>query len=316
MADIPFSTLDDVRYGVCEVVSPLIRRVIADNPSKFAYRGTGTYIVGQGDVAVVDPGPELDSHREALAAALAGERVVAILVTHCHSDHSPLSAWLRAETGAPTVAFGPHLTPPDPDEAVSDEVKEPVDRDFVPDVSVGTGDVVASGRGWTMRAVHTPGHTANHTCYTLEEESALFTGDHIMGWSTTVVSPPDGDMRAYVDSLRAVRGRGDAVLWPTHGPPVRDPGPFLDAYLAHRLEREAQVLAAVRAGRTTPEEIVADLYTEVDPGLHRAAARSVRAHLLKLRDDGLVAFDGSVWSSELDLSARRTADRDANGRRS
>lgn len=289
MAAIAFTRLDDVRYGACDVVSPLIRRVIADNPSAFTYRGTGTYIVGHGDVAVIDPGPVLDSHRDALAAALAGEHVVAILVTHCHADHSPLAEWLRAETGAPTVAFGPHLTPPD---AEAELVKETVDRAFSPDLSVATGDLAASGAGWTMRAVHTPGHTANHSCFTLEEESALFTGDHVMGWSTTVVSPPDGDMRDYIESLRLVRGRGDAVLWPTHGSPVRDPADFLDAYLAHRLEREAQVLAAVRAGRDTPSEIVTLLYTDVDEKLHAAAARSVLAHLHKLRDDGLVAEAG------------------------
>ena len=213
-------------------VSPLVRRVIANNPSKYTYLGTGTYIIGHDDVAVIDPGPLLDDHRDALAAALDGARVRAILVTHCHSDHSPLAAWLHDTTGAPTFAFGPHgtaETESDVDAAIEEGVtlEETTDTDFDPDVRVGDGEVAAMGAGWTMRAVHTPGHTSNHMCYALDEERALFTGDHVMGWSTTVVSPPDGDMRAYIDSLRKVMARDDATLWPTHGAPVTSPKPFL-----------------------------------------------------------------------------------------
>ncbi len=242
MTAIPFVTLDEPRYGAAVPVSPLVRRVIANNPSKYTYLGTGTYIVGRGDVAVIDPGPMLDEHRDALAAALDGTRVRAILVTHCHSDHSPLAAWLRDETGAPTIAFGPHGsldTDSELEEAIEDGVtlEETTDTDFEPDVRVGDGEVAAMGVGWTMRAVHTPGHTSNHMCYALDEERALFTGDHIMGWSTTVVSPPDGDMRAYIDSLRKVMGRDDISLWPTHGAPVTAPKPFLHAFLEHRLQR-------------------------------------------------------------------------------
>ena len=206
MSSPTFLSLDDVVYGEAVQVAPDVRRVIAENPSKFTYRGTGTYIIGNGDVVVIDPGPRLDSHRDALAAALKGERVRAILITHCHADHSPLSEWLKAETGAPTFAVGPHETvdepegmfegeeelavPPDPSETKEeDEVKmeESTDVDFVPDERVTDGEVVVDGKGLTMRAVTTPGHTANHCCFSLEESSSLFTGDHIMGWSTTVV---------------------------------------------------------------------------------------------------------------------------------
>ena len=223
MSAIPFVTLDDPRYGVAVQVSPLVRRVIANNPSKYTYFGTGTYIIGHGDVAVIDPGPLLDEHRDALAAAIEGERVRAILVTHCHSDHSPLAAWLRETTGAPTIAFGPHgtaeidrrsrrscrRTMDEPSKPASP--METTDLDFDPDVRVGDGEVAAMGAGWTMRGVYTPGHTSNHMCYALDEEQSLFTGDHVMGWSTTIVSPPDGDMRAYIDSLRKVIDRNDAV---------------------------------------------------------------------------------------------------------
>lgn len=310
---IPFVTLADPRYGEVVQVAPLIRRVIANNPSKFTYHGTGTYIVGEGDVAVIDPGPALDSHRDALTAALAGSRVRAILVSHCHSDHSPLAAWLREHTGAPTIANGPHRvdpdwvdddTPDEPDEpeaadaAAGDggtpsaaKVEEALDLDFDPDVRVADGEVAAAGDGWTLRAVHTPGHTSNHLCFWLDEQRALFSGDHIMGWSTTVITPPDGDMRDYFASLQRVRSLDPAVLWPTHGAPVTEVRPFVDAFVQHRLDREAAVLAAVRDGVALVPDIVARLYANVDRKLHKAAGRSVLAHLVKLVDDGLVALD-------------------------
>ncbi len=310
-----FLTLDPstFTYGVAARLAPLVSRVIAENPSKFTYHGTGTYIVGGDDVVVIDPGPIVDSHRDALHAALAGRTVRAILITHCHSDHSPLAAWLAAESGAPTVGFGPHgddewdigddpvelkLPEPDPQTGSAGDaapastapapVEESIDRAFTPDVVVRSGDDVADADGWTMRAVHTPGHTSNHVCYALDDgvTRTLFTGDHVMGWSTTVVSPPDGDMSAYIESLRLVAGRDDDVLVPTHGPPIDRPREFVDGLIAHRLDREQQVLAAVRDGCDSVSQIVLRLYTDVDPRLHQPAARSVLAHLAKLVDDG------------------------------
>ncbi len=322
MTAIPFVTLDDPRYGEAVAVAPLVRRVVARNPSKFTYHGTGTYLVGTSDeVAVIDPGPRDDAHLEALLRAVDGARVVAVLVTHCHADHSPLAPRFAAAMSAPTVGFGPHPRPdpaevdddpldelaaPDPAGEADGEadgspaaggaepvrIEESTDHDFQPDVRVAHGEVAAAGSGWTLRAVHTPGHTSNHLCFALEEARGLFTGDHIMGWSTSVIGPPDGDMRAYLHSLQLVRERGDEVFWPTHGAPVTETRPFLDAFVAHRLEREAQVLAAVRAGHDTIVGMVPVLYAGVRPQLHRAAARSVLAHLVKLVDDGLVAVDG------------------------
>jgi glyoxylase-like metal-dependent hydrolase (beta-lactamase superfamily II) len=293
-----FRPLDDVVYGRVDRVAPMLRRVIAENPSKFTYRGTGTYIVGEGEVAVVDPGPDLAAHRDALHAALAGERVTAILVTHCHSDHSPLAAWLREETGAPTYAFGPH-PPAEPDDEVEDEeleeeitegvkIEETLDLAFDPDVRVADGEVAATGPGWTSRGVHTPGHTSNHMCFAFAEEGVLFPGDHVMGWSTTVVSPPDGDMAAYVDSLRKVAGRADRTYWPTHGPSIAEPQRYVDALVEHRLQREQQVLTAVRGGLVEIPAIVALLYKDVDEKLHKPAGRSVLSHHVKLVDEGSV----------------------------
>lgn len=293
-----FRPLDDVVYGQVERVAPMLRRVIAENPSKFTYRGTGTYIVGEGEVAVVDPGPNLPSHRDALHAALQGERVTAILVTHCHGDHSPLAAWLREETGAPTYAFGPHPAPdPDDDDAQEEleeeiaegqKVEEAIDLAFTPDVRVADGEIAARGPGWTIRGVFTPGHTSNHMCFAFEEEGVLFPGDHVMGWSTTVVSPPDGDMAAYVESLRKVAGRHDRVYWPTHGPSIPEPRRYVEALVRHRLQREQQVLDAVRSGLVEIPAIVASLYANVDEKLHKPAGRSVLAHLVKLVDEGQV----------------------------
>lgn len=327
MSAIDFVSLDtdSFDYGAVADVAPKVRRIIARNPSKFTYHGTGTYIVGRGDVAVIDPGPVLDSHRDALAAALRGERVRAILVTHCHSDHSPLAAWLRAETGASTFAFGPHRRPDapewdigtdpdgfgiDPDEETEEmpdgdgapRVEESTDTDFVPDVAVVTGDVAVRGDGWSMTALHTPGHTSNHTCFVLADGSArtLFTGDHVMGWSTTVVSPPDGDMAAYFESLRVVAGRADDVAIPTHGAPIPDPSGYVHQLIAHRVERERQIVEAVRGGLTTIPAIVTDLYAAVRIELHKPAARSVLSHLVKLVDEGVVAITGDEPRPRLD----------------
>lgn len=316
MSALEFATLDEVEYGRVERVGPGLRRVIAENPSKFTYRGTGTYLVGEGEVAVIDPGPSLDSHRDALAAALTGERVTAIVVTHCHADHSPLAAWLRSETGAPTYAFGPHPRPDPDDPVVADEraeaaeggvkVEETTDYDFEPDVPVADGEIVARGPGWTLRGVHTPGHTSNHLCVAFEEQGVLFPGDHVMGWSTTVVSPPDGDMAAYIDSLRKVAGRSDAVYWPTHGPAIERPQGYVAALVEHRLERERQVLAAVRDGLETIPAIVERLYADVREELHKPAGRSVLSHLTKLYDEGAVTIAATSAATSATTSPATT----------
>jgi glyoxylase-like metal-dependent hydrolase (beta-lactamase superfamily II) len=308
---IPFvPRIDGAPYAVPEQVSPLIQRVIARNPSKFTYHGTGTYIVGSRDVVVVDPGPRIDSHRDALWAALKGRKVRGIIVTHCHSDHSPLAEWLHAETSAPRFAIGPHKVhegfveeddhdPGEEDEPGADlsrdheegneEERETIDLAFVPDVAVVDGERFFTSGEFTLTAVATPGHTSNHLCVAMDADRSLFTGDHVMGWSTTVVSPPDGDMGAYFESMRKVIGRDDRVLWPTHGGPVTDPQPFLAAYLEHRVERERQIVAQIGAGNDTIPGIVKVLYAGVDKRLHRPARRSVWSHLRKLVAEGTVA---------------------------
>jgi glyoxylase-like metal-dependent hydrolase (beta-lactamase superfamily II) len=270
-------------------ISPLISRVLADNPGPFTFKGTGVYIVGARDVAVIDPGPDIPAHVAALKRALEGRRVTHILVTHTHSDHSPAAAPLKEWSGAPTYAFGPHGSGK-ADEGV--RVEEGGDRAFVPDMRVKDGDVI-EGDGFRLECVYTPGHTSNHMCYALEEEKSLFTGDHVMGWSTTVVTPPDGDMAAYMASLRKLLARDDRILYPTHGGPVRDPKPFLQAYIDHRLEREAQIVACLRDGIAAIPEMVARIYADVDRRLHPAAARSVLAHLIQMQQEGRVAVDGA-----------------------
>ncbi|HEY1631334.1 MAG TPA: MBL fold metallo-hydrolase [Rhizomicrobium sp.] len=288
---IPFDRNFDVPAGERIALSPLIARVLAPNPGPFTFKGTGVYIVGIDEVAVIDPGPAIPEHIEALRRAIGGRRVSHILVTHTHSDHSPAAAPLKAWSGAKTYAFGPHGS------GLEDGVKmeEGGDRDFEPDMRVKDGDVL-EGKGFTVECVYTPGHTSNHMCFGLKQEQALFSGDHVMGWSTTVVTPPDGDMAQYMASLRKLRARADRILYPTHGGPIRDPAPFLDAYIAHRLEREAQILAAIRDGLSTIPEMVARMYADVDKRLHPAASRSVLAHLIQLEDEGRVANNAGLYS--------------------
>ncbi|MGH7059801.1 MAG: MBL fold metallo-hydrolase, partial [Stellaceae bacterium] len=270
-----------------ERVAPGIRRLVARNPSPFTFRGTGTYIVGEGEVAVIDPGPDLDEHVAALLDALSGEQVTHILVTHTHRDHSPAAKPLKAATGAPTYGFGPHAGGRRGDPGI----EEGGDWDFTPDVQVADGDAIA-GTGWRFEAVHTPGHTSNHLCFALPEEGVLFSGDHVMGWSTSVVAPPDGDMAAYMASLDKLLGRGDRVYWPTHGPAITEPKPHVRAFIAHRREREAGILDCLAAGSGRIDRIVERLYAGVQPGLRHAAGRSVHAHLIDLASRGLAACDG------------------------
>ena len=281
---IPYVRGIDFEYGRVDQVSPLVRRVIANNPGPFTYVGTGVYIIGKGEVAVIDPGPMLADHFEALKAALTGERVTHVLVSHGHSDHSPLAAPLAEWAGCKTYAkdCGIHTA--------KDELGSPDDLGFTPDVRVGDGDVI-SGPGWTIDVIETPGHTANHLSFGLREENACFTGDHIMGWSTTVVAPPDGNMSDYMRSLEKIRSMDFGILWPTHGDAVRGQDfvrTFITEYAAHRKAREAAIVAELRSGETSIPAMVARMYVDVDLRLHPAAAMSVLGHMLDLIERGMV----------------------------
>jgi glyoxylase-like metal-dependent hydrolase (beta-lactamase superfamily II) len=290
--EIPFRRDIEVEYGAVAQVTPLIRRVVARNPSPFTFKGTGTYIIGRGKVAVIDPGPALSEHVDALLMALRGETVTHILITHTHVDHSPAAAALKRATGAETYGFGPHGSGRAEDRTgVGGVTEEGGDHDFAPDVVMREGDDVA-GPGWRLTAVETPGHTSNHLCFALAEEKALFSGDHVMGWSTSVIAPPDGDMAAYMRSLAKLLQREDAIFWPTHGPPIPDPKPFVRAFIAHRHERSEAILQALAAGDAIIPAIVERVYIGLDPRLKGAAARSVLAHLVELVETGKAACDG------------------------
>ena len=279
--------MEGASHGAVEQLDPLVRRVLAPNPSAFTFTGTQTHIVGRGDVAVIDPGPDIPSHIDALLKATAGERIVAIVCTHTHRDHSPGTRPLQAETGAPIIGCAPLAL------AGGDE-DESFDPDYVPDRVLVDGEAL-EGPGWTLEAVATPGHTSNHLCFALPQSRALFSGDHVMGWSTSIVSPPDGDMGAYVASLEKLLGRDDAIYYPAHGPAVDEPRKLVRGLILHRMQREAGILAELKAGKADIPSIVASLYRAVDPRLHPAAARSVLAHLIDLEARGLVVGEGEAW---------------------
>lgn len=287
---IPFVIEPEVDYGAVVEMAPGLRRVVANNPGKFTYRGTGTYIVGRGRVAIVDPGPDDADHIEAVLAAVDDEQVEALLVTHTHRDHSPASQAVAEATGAPTYGFGPH-PPADDDDGKSEERG---DLRFAPDEAVVHGDVV-EGPGWSFECLHTPGHISNHIAYRWREAAGVFTGDHIMGWSTTIVPPPDGNMTDYLASLRLLAETpDDRVYWPTHGPPVNEPHALVEALYAHRLDRERQILECLATGPQTITEMVRVMYADVAPELHEPAARSVLAHLIAMTGDGRVSTDSEA----------------------
>lgn len=287
---IPYVRDFGFAHGRVDAVSPLIRRVIADNPGPFTFTGTGTYIVGRAEagagVAVIDPGPMDEPHLAALLKAVEGQRVSHVLVTHTHRDHAPLARPFASAVNAPVLAARPPLH----ETHASGALDEDEDTDFAPDVVLEGGERI-QGDGWTLEAMATPGHASNHMAFALLEENALFTGDHVMGWSTSVVAPPDGDMAAYMDSLERVIARSFTTLWPTHGAPVVDVAPFLNAYRDHRLEREAQILARLAAGDRTIADLVPILYAAVDRRLWPAASLSVLAHLIKLVGEGRAVAD-------------------------
>jgi glyoxylase-like metal-dependent hydrolase (beta-lactamase superfamily II) len=264
-------------------VSPMVRRLVAPNASPFTFNGTCTYIVGQRQVAIIDPGPGDDSHLAALLAAVDGERVETILITHTHRDHSVGAKTLRAATGARVVGAAPFAPRGDG----SSGLDSTHDRDYSPDVILADGERW-QGAGYTLEAIATPGHCSNHLCFALLEENTLFSGDHVMGWSTSIVAPPDGSMRAYMDSLDKLRGRPETIYWPGHGGPVVEPQRYVRALIRHRRQREASILNALSNGPQTIPALVARIYVGLNPALTRAAGLSTLAHLEDLSERGMV----------------------------
>jgi glyoxylase-like metal-dependent hydrolase (beta-lactamase superfamily II) len=272
-------------------VSPLVRRMVAGNAGPMTFTGTCTYVVGTGHVAVVDPGPEATAHIAALVEALRGEIITAILVTHTHKDHSPGARLLKEATGAGIHGCPPCTTTAGDTGDTSLRLDAAHDLLHAPDIVMQDGDTI-EGPSFTLACVATPGHTSNHRCFALPQEAALFTGDHVMAWSTTVVAPPDGNMSAYMESLDKLLHRDDAIYWPGHGGPVRDPHRAVAALARHRRDREAAILACLSTGLSQIDAIVTHVYRDLDPALRNAAACSVLAHLESLVEQGLVVIDG------------------------
>lgn len=277
--------------GLAEKLEPLVKRVLAPNPSPFTFTGTETYIVGAGDeVAVIDPGPDDAEHLSALLAAIGPAKVTAICCTHTHRDHSPAAAQLSALTGAPVI--GCDVLALEDDGPRADAA---FDLSYNPDRVLRDGESL-TGPDWTLTAIATPGHTSNHLCFALEESGALFTGDHVMGWSTSVVSPPDGDMTEYMASLDRLYSRTDKVYYPAHGPAVTKPQQLVRGMIGHRRQRERQIVKLIGEGLGLITDMVPRMYKGVDQRLWPAAGRSVLAHLIDLEQKGRVARVGELWS--------------------
>ncbi|WP_010546212.1 MBL fold metallo-hydrolase [Sphingomonas elodea] len=282
---------DDAPTGLAIALEPLVMRVLAGNPSPYTATGTQTYLVGTEDVAVIDPGPDEPAHLAALLAAIGGRPVRAILCTHTHRDHSPAAPALKRATGAPVIGCAPLAL-----DDSGPRADAAFDMAYAPDHVLADGEQLA-GQGWTLTAVATPGHTSNHLCFALEESGALFTGDHVMGWSTTVVAPPDGNMADYMASLDKLMGRvQDRIYYPAHGDPVENPHRFVRGLAGHRKQREGQILRLLGERIGTVPAMVERMYVGLDPRLHGAAARSVLAHLLDLETRGRVVPSGDVWA--------------------
>ncbi len=284
----PPARADEAPSGVVTPLSPLTRRLIAGNASAFTFTGTCSYIVGEGEVAIIDPGPADEAHLAALLAAVAGERVSHIVVTHTHRDHCAGAAALRRRTGAPIVGARAHVAR----EGAPTGLDAAHDLAYAPDAALADGERI-EGRGFTLVSVATPGHAANHLCFALLQENALFSGVHVMAWSTSVVAPPDGSMADYMASLEKLRLRDEAIYWPGHGGPVREPQRYVRALANHRRQREAAILVRLEAGETGIPEIVARVYAGLSPALIGAASLSTLAHLEDLVARGVVASDGA-----------------------
>jgi glyoxylase-like metal-dependent hydrolase (beta-lactamase superfamily II) len=289
--DIPFDKTFDLPPGRVEEVAPGVRRLLVDNPGPFTFKGTLSYIVGRGRVAVIDPGPIDDAHIAALLDAVRGETVTHILVTHTHRDHSPAVPRLKAATGAQVLAEGPHRPARALNVGEAPRLDASNDTEFRPDRALADGEVVA-GAGWTIEAVATPGHTANHMAFALREAGLLFSGDHVMAWSTPVVAPPDGAMSDYMASLHKLARRSENIYLPGHGGAVRDARRFVEHYIRHRQGREASILHRLAEGEADISTLVRAIYVGLDPRLVRAAGLSVLAHLEDLTARGLVVTAG------------------------
>lgn len=289
--DIPYDRSFDLAPEQVEEVRPGLRRILCNNPGPFTFKGTVSYIVGRGRVAIIDPGPLDEGHVAALLDAVRGETVTHILVTHTHRDHSPAAALVKAATGAPTLAEGPHRLARPLHVGEAPRAESGGDSTFVPDSALADGDVV-EGDGWVLEAVATPGHTANHMAFALKGTDLLFSGDHVMAWSTPVVAPPDGAMSDYMASLHKLARRGETTYFPGHGGPVHDAPHFVRAYITHRKGREQAILRALGSGESDIPTLVRAIYVGLDPRLTRAAGLSVLAHLEDLVARGVVATEG------------------------
>jgi glyoxylase-like metal-dependent hydrolase (beta-lactamase superfamily II) len=296
---IPFIRDFDPQYGTLVRLGTHIRRLVAHNPNPFSAWGTNVYVIGQGEVSIIDPGPNNDTYFETLIRALGQERVSRVFVTHHHLDHSPMAARLAAHYGCKTYGYGTPTFPPYGGEV---RMEAGDDMAFIPDITLTDGQVF-DGPDYHIEAIHTPGHTSNHVCYAVLEDNGLVCGDHVMAWSTSVISPPDGDMGDYLASLQKVQERNFAVLWPGHGAPIPKPTDFIDAYIAHRHDRNAQILDQLAQGQYNIKAMVPRLYADVDVRLHPAACHSVLAHLIHMVKTGkVVCKDAPGLDSQYRLS--------------
>lgn len=290
---IEFDTRFEPAYGQAVEVAPGVRRLTVENPGPFTFHGTNSYIVGSDTLAVIDPGPEDDAHLKALLSAIGGRPVSHVFVSHTHRDHSPLARKLADATGARIVAEGPHRSARALRIGETNPLDASADTDFSPDHALADDEVV-EGDGWAIRTVLTPGHAANHAAFALEGTGILFSADHVMAWSTSIVAPPDGAMSDYMASLDKLSARDDRLYLPGHGGPVAKPSAFVRALRTHRRMRESAIVERLKAGDRTIPDVVRAIYASTDPRLHGAAGLSVLAHLEDLAARGVVVADGDV----------------------
>ena len=291
----PEDFIDSFEYGNCDKISPLIRRIIANNPGPFTFTGTGTYIIGKENLAIIDPGPIDQNHFDAIIKSTKGQTITHILLTHNHNDHSPLAKKIKEETGA--KIYFKNLSN---DIQTEDQFEEGYDKDIEGDIELSDGDIIETNE-WTVEAIHTPGHTSNHICYSLAEEEVLFSGDHVMGWSTTVIVPPDGDMNDYINSLKKLLKRSENNFYPTHGPIIERPKELVAKYIEHRMEREKQISEAIKLGNKKIPDMVKIIYKDVDISLHPAAAMSTLAHLIRMKENNEIAVSGNNLNGTYEL---------------